>query len=253
MPAHRFFVAQALSRGASDCVVEGDEAAHAARVKRIEIGEEVELLDGVGGRATGLVAEFGGSKKYPTVRVQVQRVVNEPPPPRMVEVWSALPKGERAGEMVDQLSQVGVWSWRPLRCRRGVTGPRDAKMERLGRIAIESAKQCGRSWVMRIDEEAGIEDAAELAVAGADASRGVVRPRVWFADVGGESVLGVVAKMGGSVRVLVGPEGGWAPEEVDLFKAAGIGSVRLGSNVMRIETAGVVAGAVFAAGGMAGG
>lgn len=216
----------------------GDEARHAVRVKRIGVGDGVELLDGTGFVATGEVAATstpggggGGGGVWLDVRIARVGVVERVSP--WVEVCSATPKGARASELVEQLSQVGAAAWRPLITERGVVDPGEVKVERLRRVALESAKQCGRAWVMEIGEP--------IALAQALGGNG---PAVVVADAEG----GRYAKAGGDgtgVRLLIGPEGGWSDAERGLIgAAAGVTLARFGPHVMRIETAAVAAAAI---------
>ena len=55
-------------------------------------------------------------------------------------------------QLIDQLSQLGAASWRPMATRRSAIEPRSGKVTRLERIAGEAAKQCGRAWAMRVME-----------------------------------------------------------------------------------------------------
>jgi 16S rRNA (uracil1498-N3)-methyltransferase len=146
-----------------------------------------------------------------------------------VEVVSAAPKGPRLGDMIDGLSQVGAASWSPLDSARGVVEPGAAKLGRLERIAAEAAKQCGRAWRLEIGAGLRFEDS----LGGGN---------VVLADA-----LGAPYKASGqgTVRVLVGPEGGWDPRELDAARRAGVRIARFGPHAMRIETATVAAAAVI--------
>lgn len=224
--------------------VTGEEAHHAARVRRVEVGEAVELIDGVGLVASGAVARVEGGKREPTVVVRVgSALVSERVRPS-VRVRSAVPKGGRLEDMVEQLSQVGAWSWGPVVCARSESEVRGSKAERLERVVVESAKQCGRAWLMEIEGERGLEEV----IAG---SEGLVL----MADASGEAILpALVTRLSGSltVTVVVGPEGGFTAGEVEQARAWGAWVVSLGPHVMRLETAAVV-GAALVAGALAGG
>lgn len=222
-PAHRVYFSDLAGVGpGADLVITGDEAGHAARAKRLRPGEPVALLDG-----RGLVADAevlrteAGKRALLEVRLGAVRRV-APASPR-VEVWCPPPKGDRLETMIDQLSQAGATAWRPLRTARS---ERDAfRPDKLERVAIEAAKQCGRAWTLAIGDWADFGDAiADDRAALADASG---RP-------GGPA--------GGDIVLLIGPEGGWTPEELAQAAGAGRPVVRFGPHAMRIETA-AVAGA----------
>lgn len=243
MPIHRMSLpvgwtpepADGECSGCADELVwlEGDEAHHAYRVKRLEVGSAVELIDGQGLVCRGTIEEIekrpktrdGGGGWRLGVRIEeVQRV--EPTTPA-VELCAAVPKGERFETMIAMVSQVGVASVRALESKRAVSDPRPGKLERIRRIAAESAKQCGRAWSLRLDRAINFENALHAeqggAVVLADARGGEYRP------TGRDSL-----------RVLIGPEGGWSQSELELAASQRVQVARFGEHVMRIETAAVV-------------
>lgn len=220
--------------------ISGDEAAHAVRVKRLEPGERLRVMDGAGVIAEGVIDSIGrGGRDGPTVQVRIgeRRETPFPGVRPWVEVYSATPKGGRVDEMIDGLSQVGAASWGPLETERGVVDPREAKLARLERIAREAAKQCGRPWVLPIG---GRRTFAEVLA--------VRSGQTVLAHATGEPWRGM-DDLEGPVRLLIGPEGGWTPAELAAARESGVRVARFGVHTMRIETATVVAcGALMVAG-----
>lgn len=229
---HRVLVAAIPEAVGDVATIDGDEAHHALRVKRVREGERVELLDGRGGIATGEAVKVG-KREFGVRIVAIRR--EEPIRPR-VEVWSAVPKGPRLDEMIDQLAQVGVAMWRPLETSRGVVEPRDAKLERIARIAAEASKQCGRAWMLEIGARATMAEALRPSPGAA----------VVMADASG-SGWNAASASSLHTRLLIGPEGGWTDEEVRAGRDAGAAVARFGPHVMRIETAAVAASAAILA------
>lgn len=232
---HRVHLEGAWSGPGSVVAIGGDEARHALRTKRLRPGEPVELFDGAGRVAMGEVetptGARGNRERELLVRVISERVVEQESP--RIEVWSATPKGARVDELVEGLSEVGAASWVPLRAARTVVDPRPAKLDRLRRLAVESAKQCGRAWILEIDRERTFSDALTPRA-------GV---RIVLADGGGGSYqpVGVAPEV---VRLLIGPEGGWTDAEREQARSAGAVVARFGPHLMRIETAAVAAAAI---------
>ncbi len=221
--------------------IDGDEARHALAVKRVRPGEAVGLFDGAGHVAEATVVNntlswTKPSKHRDQLHLEVGEIRYTSPIQPSVTVCSATPKGQRVDEMVEGLSQAGAAAWRPMRTARGVVDPREAKLERLGRISRESAKQCGRAWIMRVEPELTFDGAL------------AAFPLVLVADATGASVLDgpMRERIRAAERVglLVGPEGGFAPEELELARQRGAAVVRLGPLVMRIETAAAVGAAM---------
>lgn len=212
-----------LDPGGGRLVVEGEEREHALRVKRVRVGERVLALDG---RGLALVCEVVEAKR--TLALEVRERVEGARAAVRVGVWSALPKGPRAGDLIDMLSQVGAASWRPLTTERGAAGLREAKAGRLRRVAVEAMKQSRRAWLLEIGAEAGFEDAL----------RSGDGERVVLADAGGAAYAARGADE--PVRLLVGPEGGWSERELARAREAGVEVCSLGAHVMRIEVAAAV-------------
>ncbi len=232
MTAHRIHVDDPVPPPQTELVIGGTEARHAIRVKRLESGDPVEILDGRGRIASGRVAGSAKGRNGEwelTVAIEGVRIA-EPNSPR-IEVWAAPPKGSRIEEMIDGLSQAGAAAWMPLISARTVVEPRPHKLERLARVAAESSKQCGRAWLLEVGE--GGDLARALAPGAA----------IVLADASGDRY----ARCGEPVlRVLIGPEGGWTNEEIATARAAGAKVARFGPHAMRIETAAVVAAAIIA-------
>lgn len=202
--------------------IAGDEARHAVKVKRVEPGDSVRITDGRGKVVTAVVESV-----RPAFAARVQTREIEPPVNPRVEVYTATPKGPRLEDMIEMLSQAGVSRWSPLETTLGVVEPGANKLERCERVARESAKQCGRAWLMEIGEPTSIGAALSPEKECA----------VLVADADGEEVPREIGK----ARVLVGPEGGFTPAELDQCRRAGAVLVRTGPHIMRIETAAVAA------------
>jgi len=222
MGSHTLFASDIPPVG-DRCVIEGEEAKHAVRVKRLRAGEETRLTDGRGRVARAVVEEAGRART-----LTIQAIDTVPPSRPSVRVFSASPKGARLERMVDALSQVGASSWSPLGTERGVVEPGANKMARAARVALESAKQSGRPWVMSVEGGVSIEGALG---SGGD---------VVVADETGDVYEAVGAAR---VALLVGPEGGWTERELETARASGARVHRFGVRTMRIEVAAPVAAA----------
>jgi 16S rRNA (uracil1498-N3)-methyltransferase len=207
-----------------------DDAHHLGRVLRLRPGAQVCATDGQGGWR--LTTFAGGDRLDPAGEIQEQQR-QEP----MLTVAFAPVKGDRPELVVQKLTEVGVDRIVPLVAARSVVrwdGDRAAKqMERLRRVAQEACGQCRRLWLpeVGIGGEGPVTPAALLSSLGAD---GAV-----MAEPGG-GVLDAGAR-----TVLVGPEGGWSPEELADADAGGAGRCTLGPHVLRAETAAIVAGALL--------
>jgi 16S rRNA (uracil1498-N3)-methyltransferase len=240
-------------------LIDGDEAHHAVRVKRLEVGDRVRLVDGVGGWCVGAIEAITKHGKAWRVGVVAARLEHEAEPSPRIVVGTGVPKGDRLHDLVDGLSQVGAWSWFALRSERAVGEVSEHGMEKLRRVAVEAVKQCGRARQIRLEGERTLADAlASGGVGGvltvlADASGevitdGAARARVGAGSGGGGGSGGSGGGGVSEVRILIGPEGGFSDGEVARARESGCMVARFGRHTMRVETAAVVAAGVVAAG-----
>lgn len=254
------FAVAGLSPGESVAIV-GDEAGHALRVKRVRDGERITLIDGRGGIAEGVVARDvsaarsnsgsprgkagGRSSPSDTLHIVVDQARTADRPAPWLEILTATPKGGRADEMIDQLSQAGAAAWGALATEHGVVDPRDTKLARLERIARESSKQCGRAWIMEVRGKMPLAEALRFSLpidSHPSTLPGSVRREIVIADASGAPYTPSGAA---AIRVLVGPEGGFTSAELETARSAGARIARFGPHIMRIETAAVVAAGVI--------
>ena len=216
----------------------GDEGRHAARVKRLAVGEAVLVSDG-----RGTVLECAVSAVHDrglVLAVSARRRVPQPRP--RVVVVQALPKGERAELAVEVLTELGVDEIVPWAASRSIVqwlGPRGQRaVEKWRRTAREATKQSRRAWLPEI---APLASTAEVAARLAGATGLVLH------EAATDPLAALDVPPERDVVVVVGPEGGISPEELDGFAAVGARAVRLGEPVLRTSTAGAAALAVLSA------
>lgn len=240
---YRFYASDLPSKGwASDkqpdmpIRLDPDQAHHARRVLRLEQGQSVQLFNGKGTVGQGVI-------RYDPNGCQVQLLaVNHVPPPRpQVTMAAAMPKGPRAGGMVNQISQLGANRFIPLRTHRGVVRPQPARLDQLRRIAIESAKQSRRDHLMEIDPAARLESVLTVPHDLCLVAHHDGRPRSGPQPPADPTAALATA---GHVLILIGPEGGWTDQEIDTAVEAGARVWSLGPHVLRIETAAAAAVAI---------
>ncbi|WP_033340053.1 16S rRNA (uracil(1498)-N(3))-methyltransferase [Catenuloplanes japonicus] len=220
-------------------LLDGPEGHHAANVQRLTTGEELILADGRGGTALAVVLASG--KGNLTIKI-TSRGYAERPDPRLVVV-QGLPKGDRGELAVQAMTEVGVDEIIPWSASRSVTvwkGERAARArDKWAATAREAAKQARRPWLP--DVAPGALSTAKIA----DRVRGEAAALVLYEEAT-DRLTGVPLPTAGEIILVVGPEGGIAPAELDAFVDAGARPVRLGPEVLRTSTAGVAALSVLA-------
>lgn len=215
----------------------GDEGYHAATVQRIKVGDAVLLADGEGRLAHGTVVEVPAKDE---VLIEVVAITVAPPPQPRVVVVQALPKGDRGELAVDMLTEVGVdviVPWAAQRCVAQWKGDKEAKgVEKWRTAAREAAKQSRRARTPQITNLASTKDVVRLITE---------TPHAWVLHEDGDIRLsGISVPLQGDLLLVVGPEGGVSPEELEQFAEAGAQVVRLGPTVLRTSTAGTVAAGI---------
>lgn len=234
-----FFV-DTLPPGES-AVLAGDEARHAATVRRIRAGERLVLGDGAGSLARCVVRDVRAGRDA-ELDLSVEERWDVPEPELRVIVAQALVKGDRGELAVELATEAGADGILPWRAARSVAkwedGPRGAKALARWRATVRSAaKQARRPWLPEVSEPVRTDALAEAVQ---EAARALVLDAAATVRLGtGESAVTLPER--GDLLLIVGPEGGIAPEEFETLVRAGAIPVRLGPSVLRASTAAAVA------------
>ena len=225
----RFLVSD-LDPSSGMAVFDPGEAHHLTRVLRLGVGDEVSVFDGRGREFRARVDRVGG--------VVVARLLDpiEPPPARQVSLTlaQAVLKGASMDDVVRDATMMGVARIVPLVTERTVARRAASShgADRWRRVAIASAKQCRRAIVPEVAEPVAF-----------DAWRREPREGVTLLLVE-PSLAGVTPvplralssrPQPGAATLVVGPEGGWAPDEVDAAAASDWLAVTLGPLTLRAE------------------
>jgi len=227
----RFFIDDVSS---DVLAVSGDDARHIAKSLRMRAGEEIILCDG---RGTDAHCEIENIGEEVAVRV-LRRVKNAAEPDIRATLYMGCPKGGKLEFIVEKAVELGAGAIVPVITGRSVSRPAgdgaSRRGERLRRHAREAAKQCGRGIIPEVGDFISFDEML------GELSR---YDEILFCYEGGGEPIGRVC--GGiqaeSVAVIIGPEGGFGPEEADALKKAGATAVSLGPRVLRCETAALAA------------
>lgn len=234
MSYHRVFATGPVS-GSGVLPLAAHDVHHLVDVRRVHPGESIVVVADDEALLVRITAVSPG------LHGEVIERLPTPPTPRVM-LAQGLAKGEKMDTIVRQTTEIGVSAIVPLLTERSVVrldpGKTQTRLARWQRIAAEAAKQAQRHDVPTIHEPTCIESLAERMQAGVmlvcqeedSSARGIAEAIASAGEVANEGVL-----------VIVGPEGGLAPDELARLEAAGARRVTLGPTVLRTETAGVVA------------
>lgn len=232
------FVVDRLDGMGPEFVLDGPEGRHAVSVKRLRPGEDVVLTDGRGHWADCVVKAAEGKDRLVLTGLGVHE---DPPESPRITVVQALPKGDRGELAVETMTETGVDAivpWAASRCITQWRGERGLKaLAKWRATAREAGKQSRRTRFPEVADAATTKQVAAL-LAKAD-----------FAAVlheSGDNPLATAELPAeGEIVLVVGPEGGVSPEELEQFTAAGARPYRLGPSVLRTSTAGTAATALL--------
>jgi 16S rRNA (uracil1498-N3)-methyltransferase len=237
---HRFFVDdQGIHNGFA--YLESSEARHALKVLRLEKGDEVVLMDGQALYRAALYAISGE-----LVRCEIIQALPSPEASLRITLYQGLPKADKLEWIVQKCTEAGAANFVPIALSRcvSVVTDKDAakKQERWQRIVQEAAKQSGRAAIPAVSLPLSFAKAFERL----KSHELVLVP---WEEAGGFGPYKVHEQFSHvrDIAIVIGPEGGIAPEEITRLKSIGAIPMTLGKRILRTETAGLAAAvALFA-------
>lgn len=228
-----FFTAELAAAG--DALVLGGDAAHHARVRRLEVGDRIGLTDGAGRFASAGVERLERSE----LLARIENVDLRAAPPE-VHLYVPVADRDRMLWLAEKATELGVTSWQAVRFRRSASvsarGEGEAFQAKLRARMVAALEQSNGAWLPRIEAVVGLSD---LAAVHTESSV--------LLDWSGDDLLHV-ARSGAAIRgILVGPEGGIESAELQQLRDAGWHAASLGDRVLRFETAALAAVAILQA------
>ncbi len=211
--------------------LEKEEVHHLVRVRRVRIGESVEILNGRGDIALCTVAET--TKKSVSLRIADRRHV--PAAGLRRHLLVALPKGKTFSSLLHKTVELGVDEITPLLSDNAEVeaGKADHKQERWESILVEAIKQSGNPRIPVLNAPIHLREVLESASGPAQRICAALQPDarpLW-------QLLGNPLLPEGTMEVFVGPEGDFSDREYALLREAGCHFVSLGPLVLKVETA----------------
>jgi 16S rRNA (uracil1498-N3)-methyltransferase len=230
--AHLYLSEELVSANIGDRVaIGGAEARHAVTVSRLSVGETVSIGNGAGLVARGPVV----TAEHTELAIQVIEVLEAPRPTPAIFLAQALAKGDRDELAVQAATELGVDGVIPWSAARSISRWEGAKVakgrDRWEAVVREASKQSLRAWIPDVLD---LVTTKQLCLMTKGARMLVLEPTA-------ELALSALEPAGEDLILVVGPEGGIAPQELDALAAAGASLVRLGNEVLRTSTAGPAA------------
>ena len=218
-----------------ECHVVAGQAHHVIHVLRLQVGAALTLFDGRGGEYVALIKRL--DKSGLTLSVAERREVNRESPLGVV-LAQGISSGERMDYTVQKCVELGITAIQPLTTQRSLvrlTSERaDKRVGHWQSVAAAACEQCGRNVVPEILPVQPLMKWLGAAQNKPDDARYLLSPHA-------NTRLRELARPQGTLTLLVGPEGGWNPDETSAAVGAGFTPLTLGPRVLRTETAAVAA------------
>jgi 16S rRNA (uracil1498-N3)-methyltransferase len=230
----RLFVPEVRLRG-DTVTLEAEDHHYLTKVLRLAVGDELAVFDGIGAEWDARISKVGG--RSTEVALLGRRTVPSASPAPITLV-QAIPRGDRMDWIVQKATELGVSRVVAVLTKRSVARPPAgaARATRWATIAEGAARQSGRADVPAVEGPLPLAEALERAEA-----FGAARFVLWEGTRGRPLRQALPSDASRGICLLIGPEGGFEPQEVAAAEARGFVPVGLGPRILRVETAALVA------------
>lgn len=215
-------------------IIENEQAHYVAKVRRFGIDDTIMIFDGTGNSYEAKITAISKNSISGSILNSSYKL-----PKIIINLFTAIPKGERFEWLIEKCGEIGISQIVPINTKRSVTTSFSKhKLERFEKISIAASSQCGRNDIMKISEPLDFNTACKIAVE----NKNFISVLPWESQ-GDKTVLAKILKESKSanINIFIGPEGGFENEEIDFAMSLGIKPVSLGENILRVETAAIVA------------
>ncbi len=236
MKEKRFYFEGELS---ANMVIEmvGEEFHHLANVMRAKTGDKVCLFNGNGNFYLGKITEI--TKKYANIDV-LEEKVSESEPKIKLTVFQALAKGDKLSLIMQKITELGASKLALFESKFCDVKANTGRQEKLSLVSAQAAKQCGRASLVETEGVLKLSQIAEKIKEYDDFF-------VAYENSDGHTLVDSVLslKNAKNIAVMIGAEGGFSEDEIELLKANGADVVSLGKRILRTETAAIACTALI--------
>jgi 16S rRNA (uracil1498-N3)-methyltransferase len=233
---NRFFFTPEINE--NEIIITGNDVHHIKKVLRLKVGAEISLCDKEKAvEYYGVITDIGED----SIRCELRYVQEtEQELPAKVYLFQALPKADKMELVIQKAVELGIHEIIPVAAARSVVRLDEkkaaAKIKRWQGISEAAAKQSKRGIIPAIREVMSFAEAIKVA---ADMDLSII-PYEMAEDINNTRNVITSIKHGQTVAIFIGPEGGFAPEEIALAKEAGVQPITMGKRILRTETAALV-------------
>lgn len=223
--------------------ITGSEQHHLRNVLRLTSGTTIRIIDGQGNVYTAEVLHTGANREPSETRILTHKFHPKVSP--SLTLFQGLPKHDKMELILQKTTEIGVTQIVPIYAEHALQKPSQNRYERWHRVVISATKQCKRTWLPELSDPQTFE--ASLTQLDKFSLRLILNPHLTQESQAQhiKTVLREVSQPT-SIALFVGPEGGFSDREVTTAIQSGCVPVTLGMNILRTETAAIVAVAVTA-------
>jgi 16S rRNA (uracil1498-N3)-methyltransferase len=215
--------------------ISGEQTHYISNVRRFKTNDTIMIFDGIGNSYKAKITSINKNKIMGNILSSLYKM-----PDFIVKAYTSIPKSNRFEWLIEKCAEIGVSEIAPINAKRTVnTSFSKSKSERYKKISVAASSQCGRTDIMKINEPLDFKTACKNAASDKNSIN-----ILSYESENSKSLINNIFK--GKVKyngcsIFIGPEGGFENEEVEFAKSLGIRTVTLGNNILRVETAVVVA------------
>lgn len=218
-----------------------DEYRHFITVLRKKTGDLIHFLDGQGGKYTGRIVTIDATANSFQAEVESHHHCRSNSP--AITLAMALPKGKKLIFIIQKAVELGISKIIPLESRYSVkqlpaSRDKERKLIQWQKTAIEAIKQCGNPYLPEIKHP------IPLTSLNLPSGKNFVKLLLHEPAAEGISTQAAALARTREVLIIIGPEGGFSPEEIEFLTGHGCHPISLGSTTLRLETATIAAIAI---------
>jgi 16S rRNA (uracil1498-N3)-methyltransferase len=219
-------------------VIENEQFHYLSNVRRFSVGDEINIFDGLGNSYKARIDNIDKKSMQGIILSSKTLVL----PDKKISLYTAIPKGERFDWLIEKASEIGVLKIVPVIYLRSVVKElSENKLERYKKISISASSQSWRADIMPIETPVKFNEIVEY-ISG---QKNTLNVLPWESEQD-KNILSLLngKKNINNINIFIGPEGGFDKTEIDIALKNDFKTVTLGKNILRIETAAIVASSI---------
>lgn len=219
-------------------VIENEQFHYLSNVRRFSVGDEINIFDGLGNSYKARIDNIDKKNMQGTILSSKTLIL----PNKKVSLYTAIPKGERFDWLIEKASEIGVSKVVPVIFLRSVVKElSENKIERYKKISISASSQSWRADIMPIETPVKFNEIVEYI----SDQKNSLNVLPWESEQD-KNILSLLngKKDINNINIFIGPEGGFDKTEIDIALKNDFKTVTLGKNILRVETAAIVASSI---------